>query len=115
MIKDRESELTLWVAVIEQALNDATLGLALQIRALKNKPTSKRRISQVSVGPGAGYSLHPDEVTSARRFIKGLDGSLRDICEYNGLDYGFTREILLKVYRECQPYMTMKWQDKEFL
>lgn len=87
----------LWIAVIEQALFDATLGLG------------SRKHSLVRVG---GSTLGPYQIKRARHFIFGRTGALQDICEAMGADYAAMREQLISAYRQCVPLMPEEWREE---
>lgn len=95
------TESNLWVAVIEQALIDATFGLGVVSGGGKkrNKPKC------------IGNYLMPCEVEQARSFISGSTGALKDICDALGMDYEATRGQLIGVYNSCLPHMPEGWRQ----
>ena len=103
----------LWIAVINQALSDATLGISARMTEQKNNYNRKIR-HVIPANHAANGTLLKVEVHQARNFIKGQTPALRDICSAIGLDYKVTREKLLEAYTRAQPYLPPEWQDKEF-
>lgn len=102
-------EADLWIAVIEQALFDATLGVSERIKHHPApKPCSPCNYS-------CGKVPARSEVKEARDFLKSKDGALADICYALDIDYEFTRAKLLRVYKSCLPYLGSEWQDADFL
>lgn len=91
-------ETDLWVAVISQALSDATLGLGIF-------RTPKRRAKAISC------NLPMGAVYDGRRFIKGRDGSLKAICDLINLDFEETQQKLASIYEECLPEMPEEWRQ----
>lgn len=101
---DREPEENLWIAVIDVAMLDATLGVSGQI-AKGNK------IRPYKPTPNASGQLSYAEIRAARKFIKGETRALRDIAQALDMDYEPLLDGLLRAYRRCMPYLAPEWQD----
>lgn len=99
-----ESIEDLWVAVIHQAMTDATLGISDQ---LYRKETPKPKV--------IGTDMTILDIRDARRFIKGKDGALEDICAVIGVEYDQMQGKLIRVYSLCQEYLPEHWQDKKYM
>ena len=84
----------LWLSVIYQGLDDATIGLCKQ---KDKKPLTHK--------PGA---IRPFEIYDARAFIKGQTTSLKDICDAIGRDYEEMRDAL------CAPYFPPAFADPDY-
>lgn len=118
---DADSAANLLIAVIHQALSDATLGISKTLVAQSNAQHNgdQKRIKhgpKKPIIPARGSSsLNPLDVHSARTFIKGRDGALLDYCNALGPDYQETRKALLTVYYAAQPYLPPEWRDHDAL
>lgn len=93
-------ERQLWMAVIHQALNDATYGFCDmtpdQIHAKINpKATRKTRILVTA----------KSEAYISRAFIEGRTGMLKKIVTMLGDDYEYMREKLMATYKRCEPHI----------
>lgn len=98
-----DEEYNLWVAVIYQALWDATLGASQRIGSGRKRP-------YIIPKNGNNY-FYEDDVKEGRQFITGQTGALRDICNVVGMDYQSTRDMLLARYHECQKIIPEKWRE----
>lgn len=87
-----DEEVDLWIAVIRQALWDATLGACEEGRGRRKE----------YIDPISSNGFAKRDIRSAREFIRGDDGALKDICLTIGLDYPEVRDMLITKHNDCQ-------------
>jgi hypothetical protein len=100
-LESSNSETSMWVAVIDQALHDATLGII--------HSTNKKR-SRIC-GTVSSYSaLKPIDVWQARDFLSGKTGMLEHICDICNMDYEYVLRLIKFSFDEAIPHMPVEWR-----
>ncbi len=97
-----EVEEDLWIAVIKQALWDATLGAC-------NQGKTGRKHGQTYTKFDRSFTAR--DVQEGRNFIKAKNDSLKIICEAIGLNFYDTFESLNIAYQQSMKFLPKEWQD----